>query len=80
MVLLFRIKMESDSDQIWERDYAMIGVLFDLKQARCKGITLFFISLPNVRTMCTLEYQCRTSVHSSHRCAQFVTIVEKEYD
>jgi hypothetical protein len=39
VVLLFRIKVRSDSGQIWECDCAMIDVLFDLKPARCKGIT-----------------------------------------
>jgi hypothetical protein len=79
VVLLFRIKVKSDSGQIWECDCAMIDVLFDLKPARCKGIALFRVSLPNVRTLYTLEYQCRTSVHSSHRCAQLVASVHKEY-
>ena len=39
VVLLFRIKVRSDSGQIWECDCAMIDVLFYLKPARCKGIT-----------------------------------------
>ena len=34
VVLLFRIKVKSDSGQIWECDCAMIDVLFDLKPAR----------------------------------------------
>ena len=48
----------------------MIDVLFDLKPARYKGNTLFRVSLPNVRMMCTLKYEChqmhmiRTGVHS----------------
>ena len=53
VLLLFSIKVKSDSDQIWECDCAMIDVLYDLKPARCKGITLFRVFLPNVRTMCT---------------------------
>ena len=31
---LFRIKVKSDSGQIWECDCAMIDVLFDLEPAR----------------------------------------------
>ena len=38
VVLLFRIKVKSDSGQIWECDCAMIDVLFDLKPARYQGI------------------------------------------
>ena len=64
VVVLFRIKVKSDSGQIWERDCAMIDILFDLKPARCKGITLFRVSLPSVRTMSIYEYQCSTNVHS----------------
>ena len=32
------------ANQIWECDCAMIDVLFDLKPARCKGITLFRVT------------------------------------
>jgi hypothetical protein len=44
VVLLFRIKVESDSGQIWECDCAMIDALFDLKPARYKESTPFSVS------------------------------------
>ena len=73
VVVLIRIKVKSDSSQIWECDCDMIDVLIDLKPAGCKGITLFRVSLPNVRTMCTLEYQCHRD-RCSHKCAQFALV------
>ena len=48
VMLLFRIKVKSDSGQIWECDCAMIDVLFDLKPARYAGNTPFRISPPYV--------------------------------
>jgi hypothetical protein len=48
VVLLFRIKVKSDSGQIWECDCAIIDVLFDLKPARYAGNTPFRISPPYV--------------------------------
>ena len=75
--------MKSDSGQIWECDCAMIDVLYELKPARCKGIALFRVFLPMYELCAHLNISVtdvRTSVHSSHRCAEFVISVHKEYD
>jgi hypothetical protein len=44
VLFLFRIKVKSDSGQIWECDCAMIDVLLDLEPARHKENTPFSVS------------------------------------
>ena len=68
-MLLFRIKVKSDSGQILECYCAMIDVLFDHKAGKYNGNTLIRGSLPNISIMFTLKYEChemymvRTGVH-----------------
>ena len=45
VVLLFRMRVKSDSGEVWECDCAMIDVLYDLQTPRCTCRVISLVAL-----------------------------------